>query len=225
MKKPVTPRLRIAVVDNHELTRDALARLCADWPHGEAVLKACDGVDYEEQLATVGAIDLVVVELQMPRRDGYETMKWVREHQPEVLILVISYSLTDDMVYHALQAGANAAVEQSIVQADLMACLESLRTTGYYTTPMMMRQLDHKPDPNSLLALRKKLTETLSPRELVYLNEYIKEVSPSRKSIAGTMNVKPSTAESLRKNISAKTGARTRLGMFIMAVRFGLVKV
>ncbi|MBK9762995.1 MAG: hypothetical protein IPO87_06445 [Flavobacteriales bacterium] len=39
------------------------------------------------------------------------------------------------------------------------------------------------------------------------------------------MMVKPSTAESYRSNISEKTGARTRLGMFMMAVRFGLGKV
>lgn len=225
MKKTATPRLRIAIVDDHVLLREMLATLCNNWVHGEVVLKAADGVDYEEQVAKVGKIDLAIVDLRMPRRDGYATMEWIREYQPETRMMALSHALEDGTVYHAMQSGAHAVVEKGISHQEFIACLESMRTTGYYTTPLMMQQLTHVPDPNSPRALRKKLEETLCPREMEYLKEYIKEESPSRNKIAVKMMVKPSTAESYRSNISEKTGARTRLGMFMMAVRFGLVKV
>lgn len=56
MKKTATPRLRIAIVDDHVLLREMLATLCNNWVHGEVVLKAADGVDYEEQVAKVGRL-------------------------------------------------------------------------------------------------------------------------------------------------------------------------
>ena len=224
MKKQQLARLRIAIVEDHEMMRNALARLCGEWGHGEVVIKATDGVDLEEQIVAGGGVDLAVVDLRMPRRDGYATMAWMREHQPATLLLAISYELTDDHVYHALDAGANAVVEKGILQTDLMLCLDSLRATGFYATPLMMRQLKHKPDPNNPMTLRKKLTTTLAPRELEFLMEYIKEQNLSRVAIAKKMNISLNTAEEYRSNIGKKTGAATHLAMLLLAIRFGLVK-
>ncbi len=224
MKKTQPARLRIAIVEDYEMMRNTLAMLCGQWAHGEVVIKATDGVDLEEQIAANGGVDLAVVDLRMPRRDGYATMAWIREHQPDTLLLAISYELTDDQVYHALDAGANAVVEKGILHADLMLCLDSLRTTGFYATPLIMRQLTHKPDPNNPVALRKKLAATLAPRELEFLMEYIKEHNPSRVAIAKKMNISLNTAEEYRRNIGKKTGATTRVAMLLLAIRFGLVK-
>jgi len=225
MKKQQPARLRIAIVDDHEMTRESLTTRCGHWAHGEVVILATDGVDLEEQLAAHGAVDLAVVDLGMPRRDGFDSMAWMREYHPHTLLLAISFSLTDDDVYHAMDAGANAVVEKGILHADFMLCLDSLRATGFYATPLMMRQLTHKPDPNNPMALRKKLTALLAPRELEFLLLYIQEANYSRAAIAKKMNISVHTAEEYRQNIAKKTGATTRLAMLMLAIRFGLVKV
>ena len=66
--------LRIAVVDDHEMTRTGLARFFTDWPHGQVVLEAENGLDYERQVADVGHIHVALVDLKMPKRDGYDTI-------------------------------------------------------------------------------------------------------------------------------------------------------
>lgn len=218
-------RLRIAVVDDHELMRNMLAQCCNHWAHGEVVMKATDGVDYEEQLPGVGRVDVAIVDLRMPRRDGFQTMAWIREKQPDVKMLAISYDPSDDMVHHALQSGANGMVDKGIGADDFYAGLEALRTTGYYASPLMMKQLKYVPTPDSPLALRKKLQDTLAEREFEFLLKYIDGRCYSRQAIAKKMGISVNTAETYRKNIVEKTGARTRVEMYKLALRFGLVKL
>jgi len=222
---PKSPLLRIAVVDDHEIVRNAFAEQCDAWPHGQVVLRATDGIDYEEQVATMPPVDIAVVDLRMPRRDGFETIAWICMHQPKVLTLAISFEPEDDMVHHALQAGAKAVVGKVITAKELHAALEALRTTGHYANELMMRQLTHTPNINCKLALRKKLNDTLSPREMEFLLKYIHDNSPSRNAIADEMEISVHTAETHRRNIVEKTAAHTRVAMVKMAIRFGLISV
>ena len=218
-------RLRIAVIDDHWMARKVLADLVAEWPQGEVVLEAENGLDYEEQLAQAGAIDLAIVDLLMPNRDGFETIAWIREHQPEVRLLAITFEPSDDLVHRALQAGAHGVIGKNLIPSEFFAALEALRTTGHFANELMMRQLKHVPDSNSPLALRKKLVQALSPRELEFGTHYVDDKSPSRLDVAKTMEISVHTAESYRRSLMEKTGCNTRLALLKCFLRFGVVKL
>jgi DNA-binding NarL/FixJ family response regulator len=218
-------RLRIAVVDDHWMARKVLADLVAEWPQGEVVLEAENGLDYEEQLAQAGAIDLAIVDLLMPHRDGIETIAWIREHQPTVRTLAITFDPRDELVHGALQAGAHGVLGKGLSPSELYAALEALRTTGHFANDLMMRQLNHVPDPNSPLALRKRLVQALAPRELEFGKHYVDDESPSRLAVAKVMDISPHTAESYRRSLMEKTGCHTRLALLKCFLRFGVVKL
>ncbi len=223
--EPMQARLRIAVIDDHWITRKVLADLVAEWPQGEVVLEAENGLDYEEQLPQAGTIDLAIVDLIMPKRDGFETIAWIREHQPTVRTLAITFDPRDELVHGALQSGAHGILGKGLSPNELYAALEALRTTGHYANDLMMRQLNHVPDPNSPLALRKRLEQALAPRELEFGKHYVDEKSPSRLDIAKTMDISPHTAESYRRSLMEKTGCKTRLALLKCFLRFGVVKL
>ena len=218
-------RLRVAVIDSQWMTRKMLADLVAEWPQGELAMEAENGLDYEKQLPQAGTIDLALVDLLMPQRDGFETMAWIREHQPTVRLLAITFDTADDLVHRALQAGAHGVVGKNLSRSELFAALEALRTSGHYANELMMRQLNHVPDPNSPLALRKRLEQALAPRELEFGKHYVDERSPSRLDIAKTMDISPHTAESYRRSLMEKTGCKTRLALLKCFLRFGVVKL
>lgn len=217
--------LRIAVVDDHPMTLKGLGDMADDWANGTVVLRACDGVDYEEQVATAGPVHLAIVDLRMPRRNGYETITWIRVHQPQVLILAISFFATPDEVHHALMVGANGVVRKDITQEELHAALGSLRTTGHYANALMMQQLTHIPDPDSPHMLRKRLEEALTRRELEVGRLYVGDDSPSRVQIAQRLGLSEHTVETHRRHLVEKTGARTRVALLKCFLRFGVVEL
>ncbi|MBK9177627.1 MAG: response regulator transcription factor [Flavobacteriales bacterium] len=218
-------RLRIAVLDDHWMSRKVLADLVAEWPQGEVVLQATNGFDYQGRLKDEGPIDLAIVDLFMPLMDGFETIAWIREHQPETRILAITFDPKDEYVHGALLAGAHGIVGKACERQELHAALEALRTTGRYANDLLMRQVTHVPDPNSPWVLKKKLEQELSPRELEFGKRYVSDASPSRVTIAKAMAISAHTAESYRRNLVEKTGANTRVALLKCFLRFGVVKL
>lgn len=218
-------QLCIAVLDDHVMSREALADATTQWPHGEVVLQATDGLDYEAKLAATGPVHLAIVDLFMPKRDGFETIEWIREHQPDTRILAITFEPKDEYVHRALLAGAHGIIGKACDRKELHAALDALRTTGRYANDLLMRQLTHVPDPNSPWLLKKKMQNALSPRELEFGMHYVSDSGPSRVAIAKLMKISEHTAESHRRNLVEKTGANTRLALLKCFIRFGLVKV
>ncbi|MBK6755006.1 MAG: response regulator transcription factor [Flavobacteriales bacterium] len=223
MGKPA--KLRIAVVDDHRPLRAGLCTIIARWPHGEVVLEADDGIAYEAACVGIPPIDIAIVDLCMPGRDGFETIAWIRVNHPDTKCVAITFDPTDEAVHAALLAGACAVLSKRIEDEEIHTALDHIKLTGRYHNVLMERQLTHVPDPGSPLALRKKAKESFAPRELEFFLHYIDEEEHTRRHIADLMGITEHTAETYRKNVAEKTGAPRRLGMLRFALRFGLAKL
>ncbi len=217
--------LRVAVVDDHELMRDALVGRVNTWGKGQVVLQAVHGLDYEKQCTGQVPVDMAIVDLSMPFRDGFETTAWIKEHQPGTKVLVYTFDANDANVHHALRAGADGVLSKEDMGDEVVVALEALRTSGRYVNDLLMRQLTHVPDPGSPQALRRKMTEALSPRELEVGLLYVGDDSPSRVEIAERLDISQHTVEAHRRGLVEKTGARTRVALLKCFLRFGLVKL
>lgn len=98
--------MRVMIVDDERLIRDGLAHLI-DWTayHCSVVAEAADGVQALEYLQDHG-IDLVFTDIRMPRLDGIEFARQLRERQPNIMIVFISGYDDFSLVRKALQMGA-----------------------------------------------------------------------------------------------------------------------
>lgn len=222
MPKPAAQRL--ALVDDHPSVRDGLRAYLADWPHGRVVLEAGDGLEYEAACATAGNIHMAVVDLAMPNRDGYATIAWIREHQPETRVLAITFDPTDEAVHGALVAGAHGVLGKTCTRTTFLAAMDELRTTGRVYNELLHRQLTHVPDPGSPLALRKKLLDSLSSRQRTFFRYYMDEKEYSLEEIAKKMDVAPSTVDDHRRELVKKLGVSGRFQTLWLALRFGYFK-
>ncbi|MBK7383091.1 MAG: response regulator transcription factor [Flavobacteriales bacterium] len=126
---PTAP-LHIALVEDHPLMRDGMRACLEQWPHSTVVLEAEDGLAYEKACATAPPIHIAVVDLRMPNRNGFETIVWIREYQPETLVLAISFETNDDCVHRVLLCGAHGVVNKSCGRQELHTALDHLRATG-----------------------------------------------------------------------------------------------
>jgi len=90
---------------------------------------------------------------------------------------------------------------------------------------LVLRQLTHTPDPGSPWALRKKLADLLTEREMQFFLGYIAEDEPTIAEMGVRMKITYHGAESHRKNIVEKLEVSTRTGWLWLALRFAPVEV
>ena len=215
--------LNIALIDDHVLLRNALREAIGAWPHGEVVLEAENGLGYENACASGPPIHLVIVDLGMPVRDGYETIEWIVENQPEVRIMAITHEPNEEKAYRAMEAGAHTIVGKAIDPVGLRGALDDMRLTGFHVNTWVQKQITHKPDAGSPIALRKKARRELSDQQLRFLLIYIGDDHPTIVETGKRIGVNECTAESYRSEIVRKLGISRRTELYEFALRFGLI--
>lgn len=102
-----SPKIRIALVDDHLVVRKALCKMLAELSNIEVVFDAADGKQFLALLAQQ-PIDVVLLDLEMPVMNGWQTIKALQEavNKPKIIVLTMHADLT--IAAEMLSAGANA---------------------------------------------------------------------------------------------------------------------
>jgi two-component system, chemotaxis family, chemotaxis protein CheY len=119
-KAPITPRLRVLVVDDSSLARLYYRNILAK--AGFEVEQAINGIEAMEKVLAQ-AFDLLIVDVNMPRMDGFSFLRDLRRAAPEVATvpaLVISTESSDQDVHDARTAGANFYLVKPVSEADVL---------------------------------------------------------------------------------------------------------
>lgn len=127
---------RIVLVDDHKIVRQGVRKLLDDNDSFKIVGEAADGL---EALGLVADLrpDILVTDLRMPKMNGVELTRKVKESFPEIAVVVLSMYNTESYVYSALSAGASAYVlkESGIMDLDI-AIYKVLRGEKYLSPPL-----------------------------------------------------------------------------------------
>ena len=124
-------RIRIILADDHSVLRVGLKMLLESESHFSVVGEAADG---EELLILLEktAVDVVVVDLSMPKMGGLECIKEIRSRGMDVKILVLTMFGDETYIREVMQAGANGYVEKQAVDAELFAALKAVAAGQFY---------------------------------------------------------------------------------------------
>jgi DNA-binding NarL/FixJ family response regulator len=116
---------RVLVVDDHPMFRAGLVAVVDDLPWAEVVAEAGDG---EEALVRARELrpDIVLMDLQMPVRNGLEATRVLSEELPETAVLVMTMVENDDAVTAALRAGARGYLVKGASRGQIVRALEAV---------------------------------------------------------------------------------------------------
>ena len=127
--------MNLVLVDDHPLFREGVALLLASLePHVE-VFEADSCESALELIARTPAIDIVLMDLQLPGASGMEALRTIRERHPAVPVVVVSSSEDRATVLEALEAGAMGFVPKSSTSSVLKAALKLIMANGIYLPP------------------------------------------------------------------------------------------
>ena len=118
-------RVRILIVDDHELVRQGLRALLARRPAWEVCGEAADGVEAVEKAAQLQP-DIVLLDVSMPRLGGLEAAALIRRESPCSEIVIVSQHDPAEILPSALEAGARGFVSKSDIGSTLLSLIESI---------------------------------------------------------------------------------------------------
>ncbi len=123
----VMATIRLMIVDDHPMVREGLKLLISDEEGFEIVAEAADGVMALE-VATRICPDVILMDVMMPKLNGIEATRHIRQHCPNCQIIILTSSLGDDLrVNEALKAGAIGYLLKDIQKAELLRAIRSAR--------------------------------------------------------------------------------------------------
>src|ERR1044071_9559814 len=96
---------KIALADDHVLLRNGLANLLKDLEY-EVVFESDNGVDFLEKLKMSVVPDIVLMDINMPKMDGYDTTQWLKKNYPDVKVLALSMYDDENAIIRMLKCGA-----------------------------------------------------------------------------------------------------------------------
>lgn len=212
----------VALVDDHVLLRKGLASLLEDLDH-QVVCQADNGKEFTEKLAGAPLPEVVLLDINMPVMDGYQTAQWLKTHYPEVKVLALSMNDDEHAMIRMLKNGARGYVLKDCEPQELKTAIHALMTKGYYHSEMVTARLIH-----SLAHMEDEGSTTrqlmgLNDKEILFLKLACTEMT--YKEIADQMGLSPRTIDGYRDGLFEKLGIKSRVGLVLFAIKNGIVTV
>jgi DNA-binding NarL/FixJ family response regulator len=213
MKKPV----RVLIADDHQVVREGLQMILAD-SDGEIVVvgEASDG-DEAVRLATAVRPDVVLMDLSMPRVDGLEATRRLRDAGIESRVLILTSFAEGEGVRDAVRAGVTGYLMKDVLKAELLAAIrlaaDGVPTLHPRAQQHLMRGISEPETPSPFGAL--------TPRERDVLALLAR--GDSNKRIAAALNLSIGTVKGYVSAIFEKLGVEDRTQAALLAAKHDAV--
>jgi DNA-binding NarL/FixJ family response regulator len=197
---------RVLICDDHEIVREAVRNRMRDVDSVEIVGDAADGREVVERVKELEP-DVVIMDVEMPKRDGIEATKYVLQARPETKVVVFTSHAQPDLLSLALQAGASGYVLKSAPAADIARAIEVITDGGTFLGGEFSGAAAGVENLMNLSARERQI--------LVLLAEGLRV-----KDIADRLKLSPATVHTHVRNAIAKLEVDTRTEAVALAVRF-----
>jgi two-component system, NarL family, invasion response regulator UvrY len=212
----------IVLVDDHSLLRMGLASMVES--QGNTVLfEADNGKEFIEKLDGGNLPHLVLMDINMPEMDGFETTQWLKQHHPQVHVLALSMYDNETSIIRMLKCGAKGYILKDSEPAELKEAIHAILNKGFYYSDLVSGKLMH--------AINKMDDETDDLKNLVPLNDrettFLKYTCTelTYKEIADKMFVSHRTIDGYRDALFEKLKLKTRVGLVMYAIKNGIVNI
>lgn len=214
--------VKIALTDDHVLLRNGLAGLVTNL--GYTVLLECNnGKDLVAKLNADNLPDVVLMDINMPEMDGYETTAWLKTNYPLVQVLALSMYDDENAIIRMLRNGARGYIMKDADPMELKNAIDDVVTRGVHYSELVTGKLLHSiyhPGGNS--GNSQQLLE-LNDREIEFLK--LASTEMTYREIAGQMHLSPRTIDGYRDNLFEKLNIKNRVGLVLYAIKNGIVQL
>ncbi|MFV0606013.1 MAG: response regulator [Niabella sp.] len=222
MPEKTTP-IKILIVDDQQIVIDGIAALVSSVPY----LKIVGGIHNTTMLnETVQkhSPDVILMDLNMPDKDGIECIKELKELVPDIKILMLTGYDDIELIREALKRGARGYLLKNTGKTELLTAIKTVAKGNRYLDSNVQDKIiqsftdepvGRETDPEN------NISNLLSKRE----NEILKLIIEGKKSseIATELYISINTVDTHRKNILAKCEVKNTAQLIALASKSGLI--
>lgn len=221
MKEPI-PKIRIMIADDHWLVLDGIVSLLRKEKSIQVTDTAGDGLQALEMMRR-NNYDVCLLDINMPKLDGLETVREIKKEKPSCRILVLTNYNDEEIITEMLHLGVSGYVLKNSSRQELVEAIRKVAAGGLYFSDevyhTVIKSFQGNPD-NKKAKIEELVTLTKRETEIVILlaREYTND------EIAEELNISYRTVETHRKNIMQKTESHNLAGLLKFAYSNGIIK-
>jgi DNA-binding NarL/FixJ family response regulator len=208
--------VRVFLVDDHKLVRDGIRAMLLGNLSFKVVGTAGNAEEFFAKIEE-SPLDICVLDIQLPGKNGVEIAEALRQKHPRVKILILTALKDDAPVKQCRDIGVEGMISKDSGKDTYLEALEALKAgRTFYAgqfTELLLKASQGKSD---------KLA-SLSDRELDFVKAFAKGLS--HKEIADTLNISPRTVEVHKKNCMDKLGFKNDVDLIKFAIKEGLTSL
>ena len=213
-------KIKVALVDDHLLLRNALAGLIDSFGDCRVIHQSGNGKEITKAITDGVIPDVVVMDLNMPEMDGFETAQWLQQNFPKIYVLMLTMFDSELSLIRLLQTGVRGFLKKDIHPSELKFAIQSVMQSGYYysnnTTGRLVNLFKNKHDGSMPLN-----NMVLSDQEVQFLRLACSDLT--YKEIAQKLGLNPRTIDTLRDHLFIKLDVKSRVGLAMVAIRNGIM--
>jgi DNA-binding NarL/FixJ family response regulator len=217
------PPIRIVLVDDQELVRTGFRMVLEAQPDMHVVGEAPDGLVAVDLAGRLHA-DVMVMDARMPRLDGVEATRRIRQAGERPRVLMLTTFDLDEYAFAALKAGASGFLLKDVPPEELLFAIRAVHSGDAVVAPSTTRRLIDQ------FAALLPGSQPEEPGDLADLTEREREVllhvahGLSNQEIAQLLFVSEATVKTHVGRVLAKLGLRDRVQAVVYAYEHGLVR-
>lgn len=216
-------QIKVVMVDDHKLFRKGMVGLMNDFADCKVLYEANHGEEFIQKISSGVCPDIVILDINMPVMDGFETAVWIKKNYPKVKILALSMNDTEESIIKMFRAGAHGYILKDAEPSELQFALNTLMKKEFYYSELvsgaLLKNINNKPE----VILDNRDFVKLNDREIDFLKLACTELT--YKEIADKMFVAPRTVDRYREILFEKLEVKNRVGLVMYAIKRKIVKI
>jgi two-component system, NarL family, response regulator DegU len=213
--------LKIGIVDDHQLFRKSLRILINTFKDTEVLFEAENGMQLLE-CPELSKIDILLLDIQMPEMDGYETCTIIRREYPDIKILILSQLATKQAIRKVMDLGAHGFFSKNSNPEQLREAIKNIQAKDFYFGQDLGIVIKE-----ALLWEKEKEQKLpkvmVSKREMDVIKLVCKEFSSIE--IADRLCITVRTVDTHRKRMMERTNSKNFIGVVLFALKQGILHI
>ncbi|HCX22572.1 MAG: DNA-binding response regulator [Flammeovirgaceae bacterium] len=214
--------IKVLIADDHTLFRKGMSMMVKTFP---GVVSVHDVENGQKALDYLGEnpVDILLLDLEMPVLDGWETSRKVVNNFPDTYIIMISMHDSLKLISDLIEIGVHSYLLKSAEPEEVQKAMISVINNDFYYNQLVARALHQKVRLGNSDKLLEDDKNQLTKREIEILELICQELT--MKEIGEKLFISEQTIHTHRKNLMKKTEAKNAVGLVKFAIQNHIVSL